>query len=107
MPLDAPDAPGVLVPPGVPVPLLGLVAQQRKYISSTAFKKKFKMYCSWKGYVLNPHKYDSVTGLPFQVDKDGRPIVDDKSGGVEYFTLGINKDLVQPSTESSEHLIDF
>ncbi len=81
--------------------------QQRKYISSTAFKKKFKMYCSWKGYVLNPHKYDSVTGLPFQVDKDGRPIVDDKSGGVEYFTLGINKDLVQPSTESSEHLIDF
>ena len=81
--------------------------QQRKYISSTAFKKKFKMYCSWKGYVLNPHKYDSVTGLPFQTDKDGRPVIDDKSGGVEYFTVGVNKDLVQPSSEASEHLIDF
>ena len=81
--------------------------QQRKYISSTAFKKKFKMYCSWKGYVLNPHKYDSVTGLPFQVDKDGRPVVDDKSGGVEYFTLGVNKDLIQPSSDANEHLIDF
>lgn len=81
--------------------------QQRKYISSTAFKKKFKMYCSWKGYVLNPHKYDSVTGLPFQVDKDGRPVVDDKSGGVEYFTLGVNKDLVQPASDTDEHLIDF
>ena len=81
--------------------------QQRKYISSTAFKKKFKMYCTWKGYVLNPHKYDSVTGLPFQTDKDGRPVVDDKSGGVEYFTIGVNKDLVQPSSAASEHLIDF
>ena len=81
--------------------------QQRKYISSTAFKKKFKMYCTWKGYVLNPHKYDSVTGLPFQTDKDGRPVVDDKSGGVEYFTIGVNKDLVQPSSSASEHLIDF
>lgn len=81
--------------------------QQRKYISSTAFKKKFKMYCSWKGYVLNPHKYDSVTGLPFQTDKDGRPVIDDKSGGVEYFTVGVNKDLVQPSSEASEHLLDF
>ena len=81
--------------------------QQRKYISSTAFKKKFKMYCSWKGYVLNPHKYDSVTGLPFQTDKDGRPVVDDKSGGVEYFTIGVNKDLVQPSSEANQHLIDF
>ena len=81
--------------------------QQRKYISSTAFKKKFKMYCSWKGYVLNPHKYDSVTGLPFQTDKDGRPVIDDKSGGVEYFTVGVNKDLVQPSSEANEPLLDF
>ena len=81
--------------------------QQRKYISSTAFKTKFKMYCTWKGYVLNPHKYDSVTGLPFKVDKDGKPVVDDKSGGVEYFTIGVNKDLVQPSSAASEHLIDF
>ena len=46
------------------------------------------MYCSWKGYVFNPHKYDSITGKPFQVDKDGKAVVDDKSGGVEYFTVG-------------------
>ena len=38
--------------------------QQRKFVSPTAFKKKFIMYCSWKGYVY------------------------DKSGGVEYFTVG-------------------
>lgn len=81
--------------------------QQRKYISSTAFKKKFKMYCTWKGYVLNPHKYDSVTGLPFQTDKDGRPVVDDKSGGVEYFTVGVNKETAQPTPAAQQHLIDF
>ena len=81
--------------------------QQRKYISSTAFKKKFKMYCTWKGYVLNPHKYDSVTGLPFQTDKDGRPVVDDKSGGVEYFTVGVNKETAQPTPATQQHLIDF
>lgn len=80
---------------------------QRKFISSTAFKKKFKMYCSWKGYVLNPHKYDSKTGLPFQVDKDGRPIVDDKSGGVEYFTVGIDKSLEQPVSANEDVLLDF
>ncbi|MCC2233396.1 DNA primase [Bacteroides fragilis] len=62
--------------------------QQRKFVSPTAFKKKFIMYCAWKGYVFNPHKYDSITGKPFQVDKDGKAVVDDKSGGVEYFTVG-------------------
>lgn len=61
---------------------------QRKFISPTAFKKKFIMYCEWKGYIFNPHKYDSKTGNPFQMDKDGRPIIDDKAGGIEYFTVG-------------------
>lgn len=61
---------------------------QRKFISPTAFKKKFVMYCDWKGYIFNPQKYDSQTGDPFQVDKDGKPVIDDKSGGVEYFTVG-------------------
>ena len=46
------------------------------------------MYCKWKGYVFNPQKYDKVTGKPIQYDKDGRPVIDDKSGGVEYFTIG-------------------
>lgn len=62
--------------------------QQRKWVTPTSFKKKFQLYCSWKGYVFNPQKYDSLTGLPFKVDKDGAPIVDDKAGGIEYFTVG-------------------
>lgn len=65
---------------------------QRKFISPTAFKKKFVMYCDWKGYVFNPQKYDTTTGKPFQVDKDGRPVLDDKAGGIEYFTIGADPD---------------
>jgi hypothetical protein len=61
---------------------------QRKYCSTTAFKTKILSYCKWKGYTFNPHKYDPVTGIPFQIDKDGQPVIDDKSGGVEYFTIG-------------------
>lgn len=61
---------------------------QRKFNTPTSFKKKFIMYCAWKGFVFNPQKYDSTTGLPFQTDKDGRPVVDDKAGGIEYFTIG-------------------
>lgn len=61
---------------------------QCKFISSTTFKKKFKLYCEWKGYVFNPDKYDPLTGNPHQFDKDGNPIIDDKAGGIEYFTVG-------------------
>lgn len=61
---------------------------QRKYVSPTEFKKRFVKFCQWKGYTFNPSKYDPVTGLPNSLDKDGRAILDDKSGGVEYFTVG-------------------
>ncbi len=61
---------------------------QRKFVSPTEFKKRFIKYCEWKGYTFNPQKFDPVTGKPFNFDKDGNPITDDKSGGVEYFTLG-------------------
>lgn len=61
---------------------------QRKFLSPTIFKKKLILYCKWKGYTFNPQKYDKATGRPIQYDKDGRPVVDDKSGGVEYFTVG-------------------
>lgn len=61
---------------------------QRKYITATEFKKRLIKFCEWKHYVFNPQKYDSITGQPFQVDKDGRPVLDDKSGGTEYFTIG-------------------
>lgn len=72
---------------------------QRKYNTPASFKKKFVMYCKWKGFVFNPQKYDSKTGLPYQVDKDGRPVVDDKSGGVEYFTVGTGKEIIQPGED--------
>ena len=72
---------------------------QRKFNTPNSFKKKFVMYCKWKGFVFNPQKYDSKTGLPFQVDKDGRPVVDDKSGGVEYFTVGLKEgEVLQPAS---------
>lgn len=61
---------------------------QRKFVTPTEFKKRFVKYCQWKGYVFNPSKYDTVTGKPLQFDKDGRPVTDDKAGGVEYFTIG-------------------
>jgi hypothetical protein len=61
---------------------------QRKFISMTLFKKKFVMYCEWKGYMFNPDKYDPLTGKPHQFDRDGKPVIDDKAGGVEYFTVG-------------------
>ena len=38
--------------------------------------------------VFNPQKYDSISGKPLYYDKDGKPIIDDKSGGIEYFTFG-------------------
>lgn len=81
---------------------------ERKYISSTAFKKKIIMYCEWKGYIFNPHKYDSKTGKPFQVDKDGRPIIDDKAGGVEYFTVGTGSYTGDSnSTDYEQNQIEF
>ena len=85
---------------------------QRKYISPTAFKKKFIMYCDWKGYLFNPHKYDSKTGKPFKTDKDGCPVLDDKAGGVEYFTVGTgtctgDSYSVDTNFEDEQKQIDF
>lgn len=64
---------------------------QHKYFTPTSFKKKLVMYCTWKGYIFNPQKYDRTTGKPSQFDKDGRPIIDDKAGGVEYVTFGTSE----------------
>ena len=38
---------------------------QRKYNTPASFKKKFVMYCKWKGFVFNPQKYDSRP-IPYQ-----------------------------------------
>jgi hypothetical protein len=61
---------------------------QRKWCKPTTFKKRIVKYCDWKGLQFNPHRYDPLTGLPMFHDKDGKPDPDDKSGGVEYFTIG-------------------
>lgn len=61
---------------------------QRKFVSSTEFKKKFVKYCKLRGYIFNPNRFDRVTGKPIYFDSDGRADIDDKSGGVEYFTIG-------------------
>jgi hypothetical protein len=67
---------------------LAYAPDQRKWCKPTLFKKRIVKYCEWKGYRFNPHRYDSITGLPMFYDKDGKPDTDDKSGGLEYFTIG-------------------
>lgn len=64
----------------------------RKYSNSTTeFKKRMIKYCQFRGYIFNPQKYDPATGKPTKFDKNGAPVIDDKSGGVEYFTIGVKE----------------
>ena len=60
---------------------------QRRWTSATIFKKKIIKYCEWKGFIFNPQRYDAKSGLPSFFDADGRPDLDHKSGGVEYFNI--------------------
>jgi len=79
--------------------------QERKFISPQQFRKKLLEFCRFKGYKFNPHRYDPKTGLPMYFDKYGNPIIDDKSGGVEYFIIG-NKYLASESnviTTNNKH----
>ena len=69
---------------------------QRKWATPHAFKKKFVKYCKLKGYLFNPSRYDKLSGQPLYYDKDGNPDLDDKSGGVEYFTIAPIADLPVP-----------
>ncbi|KAA6348222.1 DNA primase [termite gut metagenome] len=78
---------------------------QRKFISPTMFKKKFIQYCLFKGYVFNPHKYDPVTGKPHQFDKDGKPVTDDKAGGIECFMVGVNA--VEPERKQETNKLRY
>jgi hypothetical protein len=52
---------------------------QRRYVTATRFKTKFKNYCKYRNAIFNPHKFrdkaETISGA------------DDKSGGIEYFTL--------------------
>lgn len=65
-----------------------------KYVSSTNFKKRMKYYCKYKGYHFNPTKQnadgiDYGTWCKHNAGQmfDGE---DDKSGGVEFFTITSN-----------------
>lgn len=58
------------------------------------------MYCELRDFTFNPHRYDAVTGEPSFFDKKGNPIIDDKSGGVEYFLIGNQDFHTIPSQES-------
>ncbi len=53
----------------------------RKFITANRFKKKIISFCHYMGLSFNPHCFD----------KDNKPGADDKSGGVEYFTIANNK----------------
>ncbi len=70
---------------------------ERKFTSPQKFREKLLAYCQWKGYQFNPQRYDSITGLPMFFDKDGAPNIDDKSGGVEYFTIGNKQFTANPN----------
>lgn len=72
--------------------------EQRKYCSPMVFKKKFINYCDLKGYIFNPGRLDPVSGLPLFFDRDGNPDLDDKSNGMEYFTI-VKKESVNLNPE--------
>ncbi|MBW6490845.1 MAG: DNA primase [Lentimicrobium sp.] len=54
----------------------------RKYTTPHHFKKKMKSWCDYRSMIFNPHKRDGF----------GRPGLDDKSGGIEFFFIG-NQDI--------------
>lgn len=60
----------------------------RKYDSPSAFKTRIKAYAKYKGYFFNPGRLDPVSHNAVYFDRDGRPDLDDKMGGVEYITIG-------------------
>ena len=60
---------------------------QRKFCTATTFKRHLIHYCRLRGYLLNPQLRDPVSHLPY-TDNAGDPVIDDKSSGVEYFSIG-------------------
>ncbi len=73
-----------------------------KIVSPTAFKNKIKAFCTWKGYKFNPHMFDPISGKPLKYDKDGKPELDDKAGGVEYFYIGTREVTAIDSATTTE-----
>lgn len=74
---------------------------ERKFTSPQKFREKLEVYCQWKGYKLNPQHYDTKTGLPMLFNKYGYPILNDCSGGIEYFTIGNERFVENPNEVST------
>lgn len=66
----------------------GIGHERKTFYSPQNFKKRLIQWCKLHNYVLNPQSFDPVTGKYVKYDKDGRPMLDDKSNGVEYLTIG-------------------
>lgn len=62
---------------------------RKNNMSPNTFKRRFKKALEYLGWQYNPKMFDSVTGKPCTYDRDGKPVIDDKSGGIEYFTVAI------------------
>jgi len=77
-----------------------------KIVSPTAFKNKIKAFCTWKGYKFNPHMFDPISGKPLKYDKDGKPELDDKAGGIEYFYIGTREvTAIYSATTTEENMV--
>ncbi len=63
-------------------------SSREKFYTPTLFKKKILKYCQFRELLFNPHKMDYRSGIAAKYDKDGRPDMDDKKGGIEYFIIG-------------------
>lgn len=53
-------------------------ANEARFYTPNLFKKKFKNWCIYHKLQFNPHKFD----------KQNNPGADDKSNGIEFFTVG-------------------
>jgi hypothetical protein len=60
----------------------------RGYYTPSQFVRCLIMYCEWKRWKINPHLYDSLTGIPKAYNEYGSPVLTDHEHGVEYFTIG-------------------
>jgi hypothetical protein len=62
-----------------------------RYVSTTNFKTRMKNYCKYKGFHFNPNKAnkDGIDYGEFRKNHPDRMFdgIDDKSGGIEYFTI--------------------
>ena len=59
--------------------LLERCPSERKWITPQKFKKKFKEWCDYRGFVFNPYSPDKKSGKTYGGDK--------KTAGTEYFCI--------------------